>query len=86
MEKNHEEFTEDLKHESRVELEGSQFKDKMFIKLLKNRKKLRMVGKCQNWPSDKKECEDDEYEVGEKRKKTENDCRMEEFKKFFDEN
>ena len=39
MEKHHEEFTEDLKHESRVESEGSQFKDKMFIKLLKNRKK-----------------------------------------------
>ena len=54
MEKHHEEFTEDLKHESRVELEGSQFKDKMFIKLLKNRKKLRMVAKSQNWPSDKK--------------------------------
>ena len=38
MEKHHEEFTEDLNHESRVELEGSQFKDRMSVKLLKNRK------------------------------------------------
>ena len=53
--------------------------NKMFIKLLKNRK----VAKSQNQPSDKEEDEDDEYGVGEKRKKTENDCGMEEFKKFF---
>ena len=45
----------------------------MFIKLLKNRKKLRKAAETQSWPSDKEEDEDDEYEVGEKRKKTEND-------------
>ena len=39
MEKHHEELTKDLKHQSKVELEGSQFKDEMFIKLLKKRKK-----------------------------------------------
>ena len=53
MVKHHEEFTEDLKHESKVELEGSQFKDRRFIKLLKNRKKLRKAAESQNWPSDK---------------------------------
>ena len=73
IEKHHEDFTEDLKHESRTELEGSQYKDRMFIKLLKNRKKLRKAAETQSWPSDKEEDEDDEYEVGEKRKKTEND-------------
>ena len=35
------------------------------------------------WPSDEEEDEDDEYEVSEKRKKTENDCGMEEFEKFL---
>ena len=55
----------------------------MFIKLLKNRKKLRKAAETQSWPSDKEEDEDDEYEVGEKRKKTENDCGMEEFEKFL---
>ena len=83
IEKHHEDFTEDLKHESRTELEGSQYKDRMFIKLLKNRKKLRKAAETQSWPSDKEEDEDDEYEVGEKRKKTENDCGMEEFEKFL---
>ena len=39
MVKHDKEFTEDLKHESKVELEGSHFKDRIFIKLLKNRKK-----------------------------------------------
>ena len=55
----------------------------MFIKLIKNRKKLRKAAETQSWPSDKEEDEDDEYEVGEKRKKTENDCGMEEFEKFL---
>ena len=53
MVKHHEEFTKDLKHESKVELEGSQFKDRRFIKLLRNRKKLRKAAESQNWPSDK---------------------------------
>ena len=86
MVKHHEEFTEDLKHESKVELEGSQFKDRRFIKLLTNRKKLRKAAESQNWPSDKEQDEDNEYEVGYKCKKTENECGMEEFKKVFDEN
>ena len=54
--------------------------------LLRTEKKLRKAEESQNWPSHKEEDEDDEHEVGEKRKKTENDCGMEEFKKFFDEN
>ena len=45
----------------------------MFIKLIKNRKKLRKPAETQSWPSDKEEDEDDEYEVGEKRKKRENE-------------
>ena len=50
---------------------------------LRTEKKLRKAAESQNWPSDKEQDEDDEYEVGEKRKKTENDCGMEEFEKFL---
>ena len=62
---------------------GTNLRIKYSSSFLRTEKK---VAKSQHWPSDKQEDEDDEFEVGEKRKKTENDCGMEEFKKFFDEN
>ena len=66
---------------------GRNLRIKCSSSFLRTEKNLeRYVAQSQKWPSDKEEDDDDEYEVGEKRKKTENDCRMEEFKKFFDEN
>ena len=66
--------------ESKVVLKGSNFRDRMFIKLQKNRKLIKEAAKAKDWPKTKdgdKSGSDPEYEVGEKRKKNENDEGME---------
>ena len=59
---------------SKVVLKRSNFRDRMFIKLQKNRKLIKEAAKAKDWPKTKdgdKSDSDPEYEVGEKRKKNE---------------
>ena len=88
LDKNEEEFKNDLGKKSKIEFVGSKYKDRMFIKLSKNRKKIRTAAIEKDWPvlgnagdSDS----DPEYEVGEKRKKNEQDEGMEIFTNFVKE-
>ena len=62
---------------AKLNWKGRNLRMKCSSSFLRREKKLRKVAKSQNWPSDIEEEEDDDYEVGEKSKKTENDCRME---------
>ena len=72
--------------DSKVVLKGSNFRERMFIKLQKNRKLIKEAAKAKDWPKTKdgdKSDSDPEYEVGEKRKKNENDEGMDIFMEFL---
>ena len=88
LDKNEEEFKNDLGKKSKIEFVGSKYKDRMFIKLSKNRKKIRTAAIEKDWPvlgNDGDSDSDPEYEVGEKRKKNEQDEGMEIFTNFVKE-
>ena len=50
LDKNEEEFKNDLGKKSKIEFVGSKYKDRMFIKLSKNRKKIRTAAIEKDWP------------------------------------
>ena len=68
---------------SKKDFEGSNFKDRMFIKLAGNRKVLRKAAKAQKWPEmtnyEKDSESDSEFESGQKRKRVVHDEGMEKF-------
>ena len=85
LDKYNEDFSKELDYKSKIDFIGSKFKDRMFIKLSRNRKLIRNAAKAKDWPllenledSDS----DPEYEVGEKRKRNEHDEGMEMFRNF----
>ena len=66
LDKNEEEFKNDLGKKSKIEFVGSKYKDRMFIKLSKNRKKIRTAAIEKDWPvlgNDGDSDSDPEYEV-----------------------
>ena len=88
LDKNEEDLTNDLGKKSKIEFVGSKYKDRMFIKLSRNRKKIRSAAIEKDWPvlgNDGDSDTDTEYEVGEKRKKREHDEGMEIFSNFLKE-
>ena len=68
---------------SKIEFEGSNFKDRMYIKLAGNRRLLRKAAKAQKWPEMANYEEDSEsaseFEPGQKRKRVVHDEGMEKF-------
>ena len=78
-------MVKDLVYKSRIDIKGSQFKDRMF-KLSRYRKILRKASTNKAWPDtdiEENSDSDPEYEVGEKRKKTKHDEGMDQFLKFL---
>ena len=65
----HKEMVKELVKKSKIDIEGSKFNDRMFIKRSKNRKILREASENKAWPKieiDGDSDSDPEYEVGEK--------------------
>ena len=82
----HKEMVKELVKKSKIDIEGSKFNDRMFIKRSKNRKILREASENKAWPKieiDGDSDSDPEYEVGEKRKRKKNDEGMEQFLKLL---
>ena len=80
------EFVKELVRKSRIDIKGSKFNDRMFIKLSRNRKILRKASENKAWPDtgiEENSDSDPEYEVGEKRKKTKHDEGMDQFLNFL---
>ena len=86
LDKYKEEMVKDLGYKSNIDIIGSNFKDRMFIKLSRNRKLLRKAAKAKDWPvfeTNGDSDSDPEFEVGEKRKRFEPDLGMDLFWKFL---
>ena len=61
LEKHKEKIVQEMECESKVVLKGSNFRDRMFIKLQKNRKLIKEAAKAKDWPKtkdrDKSDCD-----------------------------
>ena len=86
LKKQEEDILKDFEFKSHIDIEGSHYNDRMFIKLSRNRKIIKIAAKNKTWPE--KEMGEDsgsdlESVVGKKRKKNYPDRGMEQFDEFL---
>ena len=86
LKKQEEEILKDLGTKSHTDIQGSNYNDRMFIKLSRNRKIIKNAAKEKTWPETEMAGDsgsDLEYEVGEKRKKNDHDRGMDQLNEFL---